>query len=249
MTDARAALHANAAGELSDARLLRALVDHERWFVAADPSSGAAAPRTLGGVETLLVFSTPESAHALRARFPDMELELTPPTGGASLFAELPLDGTRVVVDSADELRRSFDGDALALLVQQARAANVEAALAQPDSTARLCVSLARYEAFRVVMERVERDGGGSIWNVASSDARNGDRAALVFTAPDCVEAWSTTAPETECRERATVLLRGAELFERLPDFGLPHILFNPCGPGVRAAFRTSLCRLVTTMA
>ena len=244
----RAALRANAAGELSDARMLRTLVDHPGWQVAADPTTGAAAPQVLGGVSTLLVFSSPQAAAALHARFPNMDLSLTPPARGGSLFAELTGDGARVVLDAADEHRRSLEGEALRLLVQQAHAMRVEAALAQPESTARLCVGLARYDGFRVVMERVERDGGASVWTVASSDARNGDRAALVFTAPDCVEAWCEAAPETGFLERATVLLGGHELFDRLPDFGLPHILFNPRGPGVRAAFRTSLCRLVTSM-
>ena len=246
LSPARAALLEHRAGLLSFARLLRELVDHEDWHVAANPDSDEPLRLGVGSDVALVAFSDRAAVEAAAERLDDgVAPHVVDGVPGTRLFGPLGEGCSRVDLDTGSVHALAFGADEFGLLRLQARAIGVEKALRHPDQTALLCVSLGRYDGFRVVMQKADVQAD---WTIVRSHGRNGEPAALVFTAPDCVEAWRDTVLRDPSVELATVQLGGDELFARLPGFGLPHMLFNPCGPPSPAAFKTSLCHVITSM-
>ena len=246
----RAAHHAllqHRRGDRTYASLLRVLIDHDDWFVAAEEVGDA--PRTLpvDGVETAFLFTGEAAVEELARRLPGGAAPTVVPVGaGADVFAQLHQALPRVQVDAGSPHAMAFEGEEVEHLRHQALASVVELALREPEATARLCVALGRYPAFRVVMRH---DGGTDAWSFVTSEGSHGGAAVLVFTAPDCVEAWFNETGAASGEELTTAVVPGGRLFQRLPELGLPYMLFNPAGPPPRAAFKTSLCRLIASLA
>jgi hypothetical protein len=234
-------LRSFAAQQVDAHAVLRAVVEHDDWFVPA-----AYASRALGRARleraalfgtdirhppnTLLVYSDGEIAAFAHGR----GLALGPYEAGISgteLFSGIQEGLTAIVVNEgaaqADKLY--LQGPGFGNAPAWAIAVAFESLLALPPS-AELVEAVRQYDAYFAALHAHD----GSIVTLQNYPGlRN---AGLLFTAPDCLDAFMH-AVGASAEGLTTGQTTGARVFDMLPDLGIDGVVINPSGPGMTRPF------------
>lgn len=155
------------------------------------------------------------------------------PVSGIELFCALPEAGLKKLkVNPGGKLEHFwFVGEeALSLARLWGRAVRLEVLLGDPSKPkAALYAALRTFEAFTIL---VHPNGA-----VATAQGLGGFKnPAMVFTSPDSFARMQAQAPSCTLKH-----LGARELFELLPRAGVDGVIFNPLGPGSKAAFPLSI--------
>lgn len=236
-----------AAKEASADEVLRALVSHEGYFVPLGfaPRLGRSEFERLVQLSErgapppgeLYIFT--DEACLDRVVKQPLGNFVTPVTG-IELFCALDDDLVKVKVNPGSPLEDFWylGKDAIGLGRLWGQAVRLERLLADASAPKEaLWAALRTFEGFTVLVH----PNGALATAVNEGGFRN---AAMVFTAPDCVEAMQPHAPGT-----TRAHLRGRELFELLPRAGVDGLVFNPVGPGARATLPLSVVASVLQLA
>jgi hypothetical protein len=240
------ALQAFAERRLGAPALLRSLAEYRGFLVASEPNpDGGARPalRPLDGTPTLAVFVDDKALDAAVVHYgPSAIQQAITGVDGAALFAGMPDNVDRVVVNPSAPADLEIQGGDVGSLRKLARAVRVERALADPSDGPALRRFSRDFDGFRLPLIQT----AAGLVPMQLNDQK-GAPHALVFTAQDCVEAFLATAP-SEARSETILWLTlgGIELFTKLPELKVAGVLFNVSGPAPRAAFKIGVCELVT---
>lgn len=151
---------------------------------------------------------------------------------GTQLFAALPADRVSVQINPgcAKEETWYLGQDAFALIGLWARALAVEAQLGAPDSPEKFA-ALRDHPGYLYFMHPEQQA-------IATAAGMSGMKnPAMIFTALDCAQMVSRSYSQLEQKTAG-----GAALFAWLRNQGVDGVIFNPLGPGTKAAYDISIC-------
>lgn len=239
--EAAAACHA---GTLDADTLLRVMMRHDGWRVAATPDAHGRPKLTVltapSGDRILELFSDDEALATFLAGAPDEAGTEMVTVTGWDLFTRLPADAVATVnVDPGTSLKFSWAGDRIEVLRAWARTVRVEVALEDPDAVVDPFAILGGYDAWFMVA-RAGAEGHEVV--LAPDDTRN---LAAVFTADDHVDTFVEMLGDGLGEDPARMRYDGATLFALLERFDLDGLVFNPASDRPRALASGALAELV----
>ena len=234
-------LRAFAAGDISDAALIRRLVQHRRWFVAATPSGNrydVCSYMATGDAECLWLFSDSDAAGESSQEYgADAIPCVLSDVDGVDLLGGIPVSYARVVVNPSSQQSVEIERERYPALHRMSQAVTLERAIAKPDGGERFRSLLKNYDNYQVVY----RPRPGQPPALLGTHNDEGESFVLIFTESDCTEAFFDHSSEQ--RHRMDVRrLAGTELFQLLPHTMLTGMVFNCHGPGPSAAFKMEIC-------
>lgn len=227
-------------GEVSDAQLMRAFVEHEDWlfFVAAGRAEklgrGGGPPDYVlqseeGGGKRLYIFSDAEAikTYVEQSGVTEWWCEVVT-AAGADIFVSLPDHLTGVTVNPSTPHAVGYGGEALKALREVAEADYMERELrslsdgsvGDEDALRRVVSDFRRYENFHLVSYL----GGDGHWTYPRYAADDGSNWVVAFTALDNANLYL---------QRCAAELPGRYRVGRLDGQGLARIALALESPGV----------------
>ncbi len=232
--------------------VMRALVSYDGWLAVASYAVHATQEEKFPGVLMLsqecnipageLWFFTDE-ASAMTATNQGAQLgTYIRGVPGTKLFAALPMNYKSVHINPGCETAKTWQiqQGAFAITALWAHAIALESWLTKPESPEKLA-AMRDYPGY-LYLVNPEHDA------IVTGPGMDGMRnPALLFTAGDCLQAVTAAHPHLQQR-----WADGGKLFSFLrsqggdPAKGIDGIVFNPLGPGPKAAFDLSICDRVS---
>ena len=239
--EAAAACHA---GTLTADALLRVVMRHDGWQVAATPDAHGRPKLTVlsapGGERILELHSDDEALARFVESSPEEAETPRVSVTGWDLFTRLPADAVdKVSIDPGTSLKFSWAGDRLQVLSGWAKTVRVEVALEDPDAVPDPFAVIGGFDGF-LMIAREAPDGHEIV--LAPDDARN---LAAVFTADDHADAFVEGMGAALGEAPARMRYSGADLFALLERLDLDGVVFNPFSDRPRALAAGALPELV----
>jgi hypothetical protein len=249
---------------ISDAARLRALVCTPHLLALCERTGQGPAPLVTGG--RLVVLTDEEHVHAFEeaeaALAASKRLTLQPIDDGIGIFAHFPETVKRIHLDPGTPGEDTLTGSRLAALRDMARATAAARVAASPSAydapTFRRIMR--EHRSFVVPLQPVAavpvgrevtalhgelHNGGVTLHEILHFKRPDGTHYAVVFTSPDCAEAFFAALGQ----RTPTATLDGARLFAELRKleerYGVTSIVFDMEGPARQSWMRIGAWRIV----
>lgn len=238
------ALGAFARKKIGKDQLLRALCEHDKWFVPIDVATAAMTGKTFECLSVWGAVAKVPAGHLYL--FTDVEAgqraakttSLGPyasPVAGAELFRHLPPGVTEVHVNPGSASERSwfFGGDWVELSRRWGAAVVLERLLAGKRKR-ELTQELIDFGSFSTL-----RKADGTLATAAGKGKLK--NPAMVFTAPDCCDA-ALKAAGADAKSWKRITGSGKQLFTAFSNLGVDGLVLNPHGPGPTKTLDEAFC-------